>query len=319
MKRMIALCAAATLITGSAMAEYPERPITILVPFNAGGSTDIIGRIVAQHLTEELGSPVVVENRGGGGGTIGAAVVAGAEADGYTLLLATTGTHSINPNLREVGYDPIGDFAPISLAVETPVLVTVHPSLPVETLADLVALGQADPGALNYASAGIGATSHLASEMFNHLTGAQMVHIPYPGAGPALNDVVAGRVQVFMNNMPPFLPHVESGALRPLAVASERRSALMPDVPTAAEAGLDGFVLGGWFGLVAPDGTDPEILDLLYQAMAAINDNNEVSERLNNVGAEMAVSESREAFGEYISSMLETWTSVVQLSGAEVD
>lgn len=319
MKRMIALCAAATLITGSAMAEYPERPITILVPFNAGGSTDIIGRIVAQHLTEELGSPVVVENRGGGGGTIGAAVVAGAEADGYTLLLATTGTHSINPNLREVGYDPIGDFAPISLAVETPVLVTVHPSLPVETLADLVALGQADPGALNYASAGNGATSHLASEMFNHLTGAQMVHIPYPGAGPALNDVVAGRVQVFMNNMPPFLPHVESGALRPLAVASERRSALMPDVPTAAEAGLDGFVLGGWFGLVAPDGTDPEILDLLYQAMAAINDNNEVSERLNNVGAEMAVSESREAFGEYISSMLETWTSVVQLSGAEVD
>ncbi len=321
MKFLLKLCMASAmaLAAGAAHAEYPERPITLVVPFEPGGSTDILGRIVAEHLTQTLGSPVTVENRGGGGGTIGAAVVANAQPDGYTLLFATSGTHSINPNLRKVDYDPIGGFVPISLAVETPVLVIANPDIGVKTLQDLIDVSKAEPGKFNFASAGNGSTSHLAGELFNQLTGAEMVHIPYPGAGPAMNDVLAGRVQIFMNNMPPFVPHVKSGTVVPLAMASEKRSAILPDVPTAAEAGLDGFVVAGWFGVVAPAGTPEEMVEKLHQAMLKMDSSDAIKEKLFNVGSEVSVSPSREDFAGYIKRELERWGGVVAKSKARVD
>jgi len=300
-------------------AKYPAKPIVLIVPFEAAGSTDIIGRIVADHLSAELKSPVIVENRSGSGGTVGTTYASHAAADGYTLLLATAGTHSINPNLRKVPYDPIGGFVPISLAAKTAVLAAVNPATGVKNLKDLVALGKAKPGSLNFASAGSGSLSHLTGELFNQLTGAGMVHIPYRGAGPALSDVLAGRVPVIMNNLPSLLPQAQSGKLQALAVASEKRSSLLPDVPTAAEAGVPGFEVDGWFGIVAPAGTPPEVVETLHEAMRTIDTSDKVKARLNEAGSEPVTSPSSEDFAKYIAAELARWKGIVDKAGARLD
>ncbi|ESR24892.1 Bug family tripartite tricarboxylate transporter substrate binding protein [Lutibaculum baratangense] len=296
---------------GAANAQYPERAVTIVVPFSAGGNSDVIARIVADHMSGELGQPVVVENRGGGGGTVGASMVAGAEPDGYTLLLATAGTHSVNPGLRDVGYDPIEDFDPISVAVISSVLLVVHPSVEAETAEELIELTSSGEGQFNYASGGIGTVAHVAGELYNEMTGSQLVHVPYQGAGAALNDVVAGRIHVYMNNIPAILTHVRSGALRPLALAADERSNLLPDVPTTGEVGLEGFEMGSWFGIVAPAGTPDEAVTRLHEAMASMKDSEKVKERLEAVGSEVAVSESPEVFGEYMREQLSWWADVL--------
>jgi tripartite-type tricarboxylate transporter receptor subunit TctC len=298
---------------------YPVRPVTLVIPFEAGGTTDIIGRLVAEQMSKALGVSVVVENRGGSGGTVGTASVARAAADGYTLLLATAGTSSINPNMRTVPYDPVKGFAPISQVADTTVLVVANPKLGVSSLGELVKLSKGEPGRINFASAGNGSISHLTGELFNQLTGASMTHIPYRGAGPAMADVLAGRVPVFMNNMPSFLPLVKSGALRPLAVASDHRSALLPEVPTSAEQGVPGLVVSGWFGVVAPAGTPPEVVRTLHAALRKMEDSPEAKRKMSDAGSEIHTSASPEAFGQFMAAELSRWKSVVTKANLHVD
>ena len=302
--------AGATLLSGQALA-FPERSITMIVPFSAGGNSDTIARIVAEHMAETLGVPVVVDNRGGGGGTIGSAAVAQADPDGYTLLLATSGTHSINPNLRDVSYDPIADFAPISMAVDSSVLIAVNSAVQAETLQDLGALATAPGASMTYASGGTGTIAHVAGVIFAERTGADLIHVPYQGAGNAMVDLVAGRVDMYMNNIPSFLPHIASGAVRPLAVAAEERSGLLPDVPTTGEAGLADFVMGSWFGVLAPAGTPDEAVRKLHGAMASMAQSDAIKERFRAIGTELKVSESPEAFGAVMKAQLDWWAKVL--------
>lgn len=302
------LSTGAIAAAGAALAEYPERAVTVIVPFSAGGNTDSIARIAAEHLAKELGQPVVVENRGGGGGTIGSAMVAAAEPDGYTLLFGTTGTHNVNPNLREVDYDPVADFQPISAGVVSSVLIVANPQVDADTLGDLMALTASDAGAsMNFSSGGVGTVAHVAGELYNQKTGSQLVHIPYSGAGEALNDLVAGRVQLNLNNVPGFLPHIAAGAVKPLAIAAQQRSKLLPDVPTTAEAGLDDFVMGSWYGLLAPDGIPQEAVDTLFAAMSTLDDDPEIVARYNALGLEPAPSDSPEAFAAFIADQYDWW------------
>ncbi|WP_274629907.1 Bug family tripartite tricarboxylate transporter substrate binding protein [Arvimicrobium flavum] len=307
----IACLAAATFAATSARAEYPERPITLIVPFSAGGNSDVIARIVADHMSTELGKPVVVENRGGGGGSVGTAMAAGAKPDGYTLLFATAGTHSVNPNLRDVGYDAVKDFAPISLVVDSSVLIAVNPDVKAATLAEMMALTSKGETQLNFASGGVGTVAHVAGELYNEMTGSKMIHVPYQGAGDALNDVVAGRVQVYLNNFPTFLPHIASGALRPIALAAAERSSLMPDVPTTTEAGLPDLQMGSWFGVVAPKGTPPEAIAKLHAAVVSMKGSEGAKSKMLAIGSEVAVSDTPEAFGALIVEQFDWWGKIL--------
>jgi tripartite-type tricarboxylate transporter receptor subunit TctC len=296
-----------------ALAEYPDRPVTVVVPFSAGGNTDTIARIAAEHLAKELGQPVIVENRGGGGGTIGAELVSKAEPDGYTLLFATTGSHSVNPNLREVGYDPIKDFTPISTGVVSSVLIVVNPDVQAENLEELVALTSSEEGkTMNFGSGGVGTVAHVAGELYNQRTGSEMVHIPYRGAGDVMNDLVAGRLQVYMNNVPTFLPHIQAGSVRPLAIAAEKRSRLLPDVPTTGEAGLDDFVLGSWYGLLGPAGLPDDVVETLHAAMVTLDDDPEVVEKYAAIGTEPIPSDSPEAFAAYMADQYAWWGEILK-------
>lgn len=296
-----------------ALAEYPERAITIVVPFSAGGNTDSIARIAAEHMSKELGAPVVVENRGGGGGTIGSELVSKAEADGYTLLFGTTGSHSINPNLRAVDYDPITDFTPISAAVVSSVLIVANPDVEAGSLGELMALTTSGKGAMmNFSSGGVGTVAHVAGELYNQKTGSKLLHVPYSGAGEAMNDLVAGRVHLNMNNVPGFIPHIKAGAVKPLAIAAEKRSALLPDVPTTGEAGLEGFVMGSWYGLMGPAGVPEEAVQKLHAAMASLDDNPEVVARYNAIGLEPLPSQSPAAFAEFMQAQYSWWGEMLQ-------
>ena len=238
-----AFCAAAILnVAGASAQVWPAKPIRLMVPFPPGGSTDIVSRIVAQKLAERLGQPIVIENRGGGGGTIGTAVVARAAPDGYNLTVASTSTHVVAPGVyAKLEYDPVKDFAPIGLMAVSPYLLVVNPALPAKTLKELVALAKAQPGKLNYASAGIGSTTHLAMEMLKSVSGTYMLHIPYSGNGPAGTAVVSGQVEILFGSLPALLSQAKSGRVRALAVGTPKRSPSLPDVPTVAESGYPGF------------------------------------------------------------------------------
>ncbi|HEY9539214.1 MAG TPA: tripartite tricarboxylate transporter substrate binding protein [Kiloniellaceae bacterium] len=314
LNRTIKLAAAGLALTlgfaQAAHADYPERAVTVVVPFSAGGNTDTIARIVSDHLSKELGQPVVIENRGGGGGSVGSKLVAGAEPDGYTLLFATAGSHSVNPVLRDVGYDPLADFDPVSVAVISSVLIVVHPSVEAQTLEELIALTSGG-APLNYASGGVGTVAHVAGELYNEKTGSSLTHVPYKGAGDAMNDLLAGRVHIYMNNIPSFIAHVGTGAVRPLALAAKKRSELLPDVPTTGEAGLEGMEMGSWYGLVAPDGTPPEAIGRLYDAMKTMPQSEELKKRLASIGTEVTVSDSPEQFGQFMEEELAWWRKVL--------
>ena len=296
--------------TQAAQADYPERAVTVIVPFSAGGNTDTIARIVSEHLSKELGQPVVIENRGGGGGTVGAALPAKADPDGYTLLFATAGSHSVNPILREVSYDPIADFEPVSTAVVSSVLIVVHPDVKAQTMEEFIALSSGGEP-LNYASGGIGTLAHVAGAIYNEKTGSALVHVPYQGSGQARNDLLAGRVQVMMNNIPSFISQVRSGALRPLALAAKKRSTLLPDVPTTGEVGLEGMEMGSWYGLVAPKGAPQEAVDRLFAAMKSMEASEEVKERLAGIGSELTTSDSPAQFGSLMQDELAWWRKVL--------
>ncbi|WP_316149153.1 tripartite tricarboxylate transporter substrate binding protein BugE [Cupriavidus sp. BIC8F] len=284
-----AACIAALGLAHAGLAQaqsYPNKPIRLIVPFAAGGTTDIVARAVSDGLGRELGQPVVVENRGGGGGAIGADALAKSAPDGYTLGIATVSTMATNPATNPKNpYDPLKDFAPITNLVNVPNVLTVNPKVPAKTLKEFVAMLKANPGKYSYASAGKGSISHLDGELFKDITKTDMVHIPYRGSGPALNDTLAGQVNAQFDNLPSSMPHIQAGKLRALAVAAPKRVEGLPDVPTFAEAGMKDMNNMAWYGLVAPAGTPAAIITRVHDAaVKALQDPN-VKRRLADSGA----------------------------------
>ena len=276
------------LLAGGVQAQqYPSKPIRLMVPFPPGGSTDIVARIVAQKLGAQLGQQLVIENRGGAGGTLGTAVVAKAPADGYNLVVGTTSTHVVAPSVyQKLEYDPVKDFAPISLMAVTPYLLVVNPNVAAKSVKELVALMKAQPGKLNYASAGVGSTTHLAMEMLKGASQTYALHIPYNGNGPAGTAVIAGQVEILFGSLPAVLPHAKSGRVRALAVGTPKRSPSLPDVPTVAESGYPGFDASLWLAIMAPSGTPAAVIERLNREIVAAVSSKETAETLDKNGAE---------------------------------
>ena len=315
---MAAACA--LLTTTAALAQnYPAKPIRIVVPQAPGGGNDTIARMIGQKLTGTLKQQVLIENRPGAGGLIAAEAVAKAPADGYTLLLANVATMAIIPNVqKKIAYDPVKDFAPVSLIASAPLLVVVHPSLPVTSIRQLIALAKAKPSQLNYASNGVGSSTHLATEMFAMMTGTQLVHVPYKGLSPALTDLLSGQVQLMFSSAVAMMPHVKAGRLRALAMTGAKRSSAIPDVPTVAEAGVRDYEAGSWYGIAAPAGTPQAVVDLLSREVAAATKSAEIAERLSFEGV-IAAGSSPGEFAAHISRELSRIGKVVAASGAKFE
>jgi tripartite-type tricarboxylate transporter receptor subunit TctC len=290
---------------------YPNRAIRLIVPFPPAGATDIVGRLVAQKLGERLGQPVVVENRPGAGGSLGSDLAAKSAPDGYTLLIATSSTHSIGPALQKLPYDPIRDFAPITHVANVPNVLVVSPKLPVKDLKDLIALARAQPGKLNYASSGIGTIVHLNGELFKMIAKVDIVHVPYKGTALSLPDLANGNVSMLFDSLASALPNIKSGQVRPLALNAPKRSALLPEVPTLAEAGMPEFDLYTWFGMFAPAGTPREAVARLQREVAASLKAADLLERFEAVGAE-PVGSTPEQFVERIRSDAAKWGEVIR-------
>jgi tripartite-type tricarboxylate transporter receptor subunit TctC len=315
-----ALAAVLALIAAGAAAQsYPTKPIRLVVPFPPGGTTDILAREVGQRLSASLGQTVVIDNRPGAGGNIGAELVAKSAPDGYTLLMCTVSTHAINPNLyAKLPYDHVADFAPVILVASVPNVLEVTPSLPVNSVADLIKLAKEKPGQINFASSGSGTSIHLSGELFKTMAGVDMTHVPYKGSAPALTDLIGGQVQVMFDNLPSSLPQIKAGKLRAIAVTSAQRAPALPNVPTIAESGLPGFEATSWFGVVAPAGTPPAIVARLNADMNQWLQTPEAREKLLAQGA-AAAGGSPEQFAAYIRAETEKWAKVVKASGAKVD
>lgn len=314
---VLTACALAALALSSAALgqAYPTRPIRMIVAYPPGGGTDIVGRVVAQKLAEALGQAVVVENRGGASGNIGTELAARAAPDGYTVLMGNVAPNAINVSLfKNLPYDPVADFAPVTLVASTPNILVVHPSTPARTVKEVIALAGAKPGTLNFASAGVGSSSHLAGELFRILAGAEIVHVPYKGAGPAMVDVLSGRVQLYFATMPAAMPHVKSGKLAAVAVTSARRSPALPDVPTIAESGVAGYEASTWYGLLAPAHTPGAAVARLHQATVKILADAALREKLAGQGFE-PIGDSPGEFGAYIKSEIAKWAKVVRDAG----
>jgi len=291
---------------------YPSKPIRMMIPFPAGGGSDTMGRVIGQKLAERLGQPVVVENRPGAGGSIGADAVAKAAPDGYTILLGSTSELVQYPNVNpKIGYDPLRDFAPITRVAAVPLVLVVHPSLPVRTVKDMVALAKARPGEINFGSAGNGSTTHLAVELFILMTGTRMTHVPYKGSPQAVTDLVAGNVQLGIPTMPAALGFINAGRARALAVTSGRRAPVLPDVPTMQEAGVLGYETDLWTGILAPAGTPAAVLSRLHSEIAHITALTDVKDVLGRQGAVPASGTSQE-FSAYMKTELAKWARVVK-------
>ncbi len=308
-----------SLLSGSAIAAWPEKPMRLVLPFPPGGGADIMARPMAQKLTETLGQPVLIDNKGGAGGTVAAEMVAKSPADGYTLFFATVGTQAINVGLYpKLGYDPVRDFAPIALTHNAPRILIVHPSIPAKSVAELITYAKAHPGKLSFASAGSGGTNHLSGELFKMMTGVDMVHVPYKGAGPAVADVLAGRVPLTFDSIPVWIPHIKAGKVRALGVTSLQRSATVPDLPTISESGLKGFDVSNWLGVFAPANTSRDIVSRLNGELKKIMADTEIRRQLVEQGVE-AMYTTPEALGELVRKDIEKWTKLVKLSGAKPD
>jgi tripartite-type tricarboxylate transporter receptor subunit TctC len=298
-------------VPAHAQDNYPSRPITLVVPFVAGGTTDIVGRIVADGLSKKLGQPVVVDNRGGAGGNIGAAAVASAKPDGYTLLMGYNGTNAINPSLYgKLSWDPVRSFTPISLVARVNNVVVVNPTLPVKDLPELVSYAKANPGKLNFGSAGPGSIFHLAGEMLGQQTHTTMTHVPYKGAAPALADLMGNQVQVMFSTIPAALPFIKSGQLRAIGVTGPKRSSLFPDLPTAKERGFDNFVVDSWFAVFAPQSLPPAIQTKLHNAIAEVLKDPEASKKMLAQGTDPQGSSAQE-LADLLAADLKSWKAVV--------
>jgi tripartite-type tricarboxylate transporter receptor subunit TctC len=299
------------------LAQYPQRAIKMMVPFPPAGATDIVGRIVAQKLGERLGQSVVVENRPGAGGSIGSDLVAKSAPDGYTLLMATSSTHSIGPALQKLPYDPIKDFAAITHVADVPNVLVVSPKLPVANVKELVAYARANPGKLNFASSGVGTIVHLNAELFKMVTGTDIVHVPYKGTALAIPDLASGSISMLFDSLASVMPNIKSGNARPLAVNARARVPLLPDIPTLAEAGLPAFDRYTWFGMFAPAGTPPDIVRRLQTEVVAALKAPDLRERFDAVGAE-PVGSSSEQFVERIRSDGVRWAEVIRKADVKV-
>jgi tripartite-type tricarboxylate transporter receptor subunit TctC len=316
------LCAVAVLLglAGAWQAraqDYPNRPITLVIPFAPGGSTSIVGRVIADKMSQLLGQGIVVDNRPGAGGTVGTKAVAKSEPDGYTILLGYTGTLAIGPSLyKDAGYDPRKSFAPIGLIGNAPSVLAVHPSFPANSVAELIAYARANPGKVNFGSAGVGSVNHITGEYFARSAGITLVHIPYKGTGPALTDLLGGHIPMALAPIPAVHANVTAGLLRALAVTGKTRSGLMPDVPTISEAGLTGFEASLYYGLVAPAGTPHAAIERLSKALQAALVSDEVKKQLALDGTEISFG-TPEEYAAFIDRDEKKWAELVKASGVE--
>jgi len=310
-----ALCAA----TPSFAQSFPEKPIRFVVGFTPGGPSDILARALGQKLGERWSQQVVIENRPGAGGNVAAEAVAKSAPDGYTWLLGNNSILATNQSLyRSLGYDPVKDFAPVSLVAVQPNILVVNPQVPARSVAELITLAKKNPGKLNYASSGSGAAAHLAGELFKTMTGVDMVHVPYKGAQPALTDVIAGQVQLMFATSASVIPFIQAGRLRALAVTTARRSASVPDLPTVAEAGVPGFEAITWHGVVVPAATPAPLVERLNRDIVSALAQPDLRERLAALGAEVRAGTPSE-FADYIASEIPKWSKVVRDSGARIE
>ncbi len=300
------------LILSAAVAAepYPSRPVRLVIPFPAGGSNDVVGRLVANQLGETLGQQVFVDNRAGAGGVIGTEAVASALPDGYTLLVVSI-AHAVNPALYKLNYDPIKSFAPVSILASGPNVLAVNPRLPVNSVKELIQLARQKPGELEYASAGIGSFQHLGGELFKLMAGVNLLHVPYKGGGPSMSDVISGHVNVVFSSLIQTTPFIESGKLRALGTGGSQRSPVLPDVPTIAEAGVPGYEANNWWGIVAPAGTPASIIDKLQNATKAALQTSKLQDQFAREGAS-AVQMSSAEFGSYMEAEIAKWGRVVQ-------
>ena len=298
---------------------YPDKPVRVIVPVPAGGTPDVVARMVSPGLSALLGQQLVIDNRGGAGGLIGAEMAAKAVADGYTLFFSSPGALTILPHLqKQANYDTLRDFAPIAQVASGPFLLITHPSVPVKSVKELLALAKADPGRLNYASAGNGAANHLAMELFKSMAGVNLTHVPYKGAPQAVTDLIGGSVNLMFNSIPPALQHIKAGRLRMLGVSSAKRSPQLPDVPTISEAGVAGYESITWFGLLAPAKTPPAIIARLHTELVKVVRAPEMRAQLEIQGYD-PVGGSAAEFTAFIRAESEKYKKVVKLSGAKVD
>jgi tripartite-type tricarboxylate transporter receptor subunit TctC len=290
--------------------DYPNRPVRLIIPFPPGGSNDVVGRMVAQQLSGKLGQQVYVDNRGGAGGTIGTEACAAAAPDGYTLCIVSI-AHAVNPALHTLKYDPIKSFTPISILATGPNVLVVNPESPIKSVKDLLAAAKENPGKLNYASAGIGSFQHLGAELFKLMAGVNIVHVPYKGGGPAMQDVIAGHVKIMFSSLVQTTPFIKSGQLRALGTGGAKRNPVLPDVPTIAEGGVPDYVADNWWGIVAPAGTPTPIIDKVYAAAQAALKAPELQAQFEREGA-ASVEMSSADFGEYIKKEIDKWGRVVK-------
>lgn len=310
---------ALTTMTSNVLAQsYPAKPIRFVVPYPPGGASDVTARIIGQKLSEAWGQPVIVDNRAGANGNIAAEQVAKAPADGYTMLMGNVGPNAISPSLyTNLAYD-VASFAPVTLTTTVPIVLLVNPSLPVNNVKELIAYAKANPNKLNFASAGNGSSNHLTGELFKSIAGIDIVHVPYKGDGLALTDVMGGQVSMMFTTVVSAMPHIKSGKLRAVAVASAKRIAAMPNLPTVAESGVPGFDSSSWGGILFPAGTPQEIIAKMHDAVVAILAMPDVKARLSSLGAEV-VGNTPDEFGSYIKSETVKWGKVIKTSGASVN
>ncbi len=316
----IAIAMLVAAVPSLAAAEYPDRPIRLIVPYPPGSSTnDILGRALALRLSAVLGQQVVVDNRSGASGNMGSELVAKAMPDGYTLLVGVAGPLAVGPAVyKNLGYDPIKDLAPIAMYAAVPYVLVVNPAVPANNVRELIALARAKPGQLNFASSGSGGSPHLCGELFKAVAGIDIVHIPYKGAGMAMIDVLSGQIPMICTGATALSAHIKAGRLRPMGVASLKRSALMPDLPTIAEQGLPGFEVNSWSGLLAPAKTPEPIIRKLYEAVAKIIATDDMKSFLASVGAEPALMNPRD-FGAYLKVDTARWAKVVKAANLKID
>ena len=311
---VIALVAAA-----AAHAQYPSKAIRFVVPFPPGGPLDIVARSIGQDLNRAFGQPVLVDNRPGAGGNIGADIVAKSPPDGHTILMGAVSTHAINVWLyKSLPYDPVKDFAPVTLVTSVPNVLVVHPSVPARNVRELISIAKARKGELNFASGSTGSAGHLAGELFRTMAGVDIVHIPYTGAAPAVTDLLAGHVTLMFDNLASGLPNIKAGRVRALAVTTLKRSPFLPELPTISESGLRGFDIGTWFGVFAPAGTPREVVTRLNAEISRVLQTPVMKERLATLGAE-PMPNSPEAFAAFVKAEMAKYAQIVRASGAKVD
>jgi tripartite-type tricarboxylate transporter receptor subunit TctC len=315
----VLLIVAAVASMGASAAEYPDKPVRMVVPWSPGGGSDVSGRIVAAKLSEALKHQVVVDNRPGAAGNIGTALTAHAAADGYTVLLADTGFSTGISLYKDPGYHPIKDFAPVSLAAITPIIAVVHPSVKATSVSELIALAKAEPGKLNYGSGGTGGSVHLAGEMFLLRTGTKMIHVPYKGSGPAAVDLAGGVVQVMFATAPAVMPLIKGNRIRPLGVASNARSVFLPEVPTMKEAGVADFVADNWYGVLVPTGTPKPVIERLQREIAKAVVQPDAKDRFFGAGLEARPSQTPLEFGAFVQNDVTRWATVIKQANIKME